>query len=162
LAYATAFDTNITKIKNANLHDMVGKIRTQISNATYGGANPNYALANAADVDTLRYSKTDDGAYVFPQLTFGETARLGNVPTIENALMTADTMIVGDFSLATLYVWDDIVIEIAQIEDDKKTGLTTVMCYLRENLRVKDVDAAAFVKVASIATDLAAITSEIA
>jgi len=160
--YATAFDTSVPKIKNANLHDLVGKIRTQITNATKGGATPNYALVNASDVDTVRYAKTDDGAYVFPQLSFGETARLGAVPTIENALMTADTLLVGDFSLATLYVWDDVVVEIAQIEDDKKTGLTTVMCYLRENLRVRDVDTQAFVKVASISADRAAIDSTIA
>jgi len=161
-AYATAFSTTIDKIQRANLHDMVGKIRTQITNGTLGAANPNYALTNGQDVDNLRYSKTEDGAYVFPQLTFGETARLGNVPTVENPLMTADTLLVGDFNLATLYIWDDVVVEIAQIEDDKKTGNTTVMCYLRENLRVKDVDAGAFVKVASITSDLATITAPIA
>lgn len=160
--YATVFDTAIPKIKNANMHDLVGKIRTQITNATYGKANPNAALTNASDVDTLRYSKTEDGAYVFPQLAFGETARLGNVPTIENPLMTADTLLVGDFNLATLYIWDDIMIEIAQIEDDKKTGYTTVMCYLRENLRVKDVDAGAFVKVASVETTLGDINLVVA
>jgi hypothetical protein len=59
--------------------------------------------------------------------------------------------------MATLYVWDDLMIEIAQIEDDKKTGLTTIIAYQRENLRVKDVDVKSFVKVDSIAAALSDI-----
>jgi hypothetical protein len=49
------------------------------------------------------------------------------------------------------------MIEIAQIEDDKKTGLTTIIAYQRENLRVKDVDVKSFVKVDSIAAALSDI-----
>jgi hypothetical protein len=72
--------------------------------------------------------------------------------------MADNTMLIGDFSLATLYVFDDLMIEIAQIEDDKKTGMTTIMAYMRENLRVQDVDKKAFVKVSDVANTLTAIT----
>ena len=76
--------------------------------------------------------------------------------------MADNTMLIGDFSLATLYVFDDLMIEIAQIEDDKKTGMTTIMAYMRENLRVQDVDKKAFVKVSDVATTLSTITTPVA
>ena len=76
--------------------------------------------------------------------------------------MADNTRLIGDFSLATLYVFDDLMIEIAQIEDDKKTGMTTIMAYMRENLRVQDVDKKAFVKVSDVATTLSTITTPVA
>jgi hypothetical protein len=73
--------------------------------------------------------------------------------------MEANTLIAGDFSLGTIYVWDDLVIEFAQIEDDKKTGKITIIAYMRENLRVKDCEKNGFVKVSNLSASIEAITS---
>ena len=80
---------------------------------------------------------------------------------VENPLMADNTLLAGDFSLATLYVWDDLMIEIAQIGNDKIDGKTTIMAYMRENLRVQDVDKKAFVYVSDVATTLSTITTPI-
>lgn len=162
LTYATAFNSaSAPKVINPNLLDLTGLCVTQIENDMLGGAMPNYVIANRKDVDGVRYAKTTDGDYVFPQFVAANMNSLAGVPLVENPLVTADTMVVGDFNLATLYVWDDLVIEMYFEGTDKRDGLITIGAYMRENLRVKDVDKKAFVKVASIATELEAITDTI-
>lgn len=155
LSYATAFDTDVDKIAFANLIDLIGKGKTQIDTDMLGAAMPNVVLVNRVDVDSVRYKKTEDGAYLFPNLALG-TADLGigGLSVIENPLITANTLLMGDFSLANLYVWDDLIIEMYFEGTDKRDGLITIGAYMRENLRVQDVDKKAFVKVADIASDI--------
>ena len=158
-AYAKEFDVTGIKIPFANFVDLIGKIGTQVDSDLKGAATLNYFIANRKDTDKVRFEKTTQGAYVFPQWTMGNgSVNVGSVMGVENPLVTENTLIAGDFSLATLYVWDDLVIEIAQIEDDKKTGMTTILAYMRENLRVQDVDKDAFVKVTNLTDTLQAIT----
>lgn len=160
--YATDFVTTGVSVKDAQLVDLINQAGVQIAVDMLGGALPNYWVANPADVQKyIRSRKDANNRYLFESWALGANPTIGNMQAVENALATSDTLLVGDFNRATLYIWDDLVIEIAQIEDDKKTGLTTIIAYLRENLRVNDVDKKAFVKVDSIATDLAAITESV-
>ncbi len=160
--YATDFVTTGVSVKDAQLVDLINQAGVQIAVDMLGGALPNYWVANPADVQKyIRSRKDANNRYLFESWALGANPTIGNMQAVENALAPSDTLLVGDFNRATLYIWDDLVIEIAQIEDDKKTGLTTIIAYLRENLRVNDVDKKAFVKVDSIATDLAAITESV-
>lgn len=160
--YATDFVTTGVSVKDAQLVDLINQAGVQIAVDMLGGALPNYWVANPADVQKyIRSRKDANNRYLFESWALGANPTIGNMQAVENALAPSDTLLVGDFNRATLYIWDDLVIEIAQIEDDKKTGLTTIIAYLRENLRVNDVDKKAFVKVASIATALAAITESV-
>ena len=162
LAYAKEFDVTGIYIPEANLVDLAGKIMTQIDTDLLGAAMPNYVIANRNDTDAVRYQKTKQGAYLFPQWVMGNGVNnISSMTVVENPLVAKNTLLAGDFSLATLYVWDDLVIEIAQIEDDKKTGMTTIMAYTRENLRVQDVDKNAFVKVSDLSASIAAITKTV-
>lgn len=160
--YATDFVTTGVSVKDAQLVDLINQAGVQIAVDMLGGALPNYWVANPADVQKyIRSRKDANNRYLFESWALGANPTIGNMQAVENALAPSDTLLVGDFNRATLYIWDDLVIEIAQIEDDKKTGLTTIIAYLRENLRVNDVDKKAFVKVASIATALADITESV-
>lgn len=156
-SYAQDFVTTGISIVDANLIDLLAKMKTQIAVDMLGGAMPNYWLANNVDVDNIRLKKDKDNNYLFPAWSIGGNVAVNGMSLVENPLIASDTLLVGDFNMATLYVWDDLMIEIAQIEDDKKTGLTTIIAYQRENLRVKDVDVKSFVKVDSIAAALSAI-----
>lgn len=159
LTYATAFDTTGIKIKNANLVDLLGKIKTQVKIGMKGGATPNYWIGSPIDIDAIRYKKDSLGRYLFESWALGtSTVNVGGMTGVENPLVTENTLLAGDFSLATLYVWDDLVIEMGRTEDDMLTGLVTITAYIRENLRVKDVDKKAIVKVADLASTITAIT----
>lgn len=163
LSYATEFVTTGISIQSANLIDLLGKIKTQIKIDTKGGAVPNFATASPLDVDTIRYKKDTLNRYMFESWALGTTnPSVGGMTIVENALVTENTLIAGDFSLATLYVWDDLVIEMGRTEDDMLKGLVTITAYIRENLRVKDVDKKAIVKVSDVASTIAAITTPVA
>ena len=158
LTYSTAFDTTGIKIQGANLVDLLGKIKTQIDTDMLGGAMPNAWVANRVDVDSIRYAKNVSNDYLFQAWALGNSdVNIGGMTGVENPLMTANTLLAGDFNLGTLYVWDDMVIEIGRTEDDMLTGLVTITAYIRENLRIQDVDKKAFVHVSDITATLQAI-----
>ena len=102
-------------------------------------------------------TKDTDGQYVFPAFALGQNVGVAGIQLIENALVDSNKLLVGDMSIATLYVWDDLVLEFAQIEDDKKTGKITVIAYMRENLRVKDCEVNGLVKVSDFSATKQAI-----
>ncbi len=157
LAYATEFATAGISIKAANFVDLVGKCKTQIMVNTKGGAIPTNFLANPTDVDVVRYLKNDFDMPIYPNWQLGGTIAFGGMSLAENALMTANKLIVGDFSKATLYIFDELVVELIQVDDDALKGLVTVNAYIRENLVVKSVYADAIVKVSDVATALTTI-----
>ena len=159
LAYATEFATAGISIKAANFVDLVGKCKTQIMVNTKGGAIPTNFLANPTDVDVVRYLKNDFDMPIYPNWQLGGTVSFGGMTLAENALMTANKLIVGDMSKATLYVFDELVVELIQVDDDALKGLVTVNAYIRENLVVKSVYANAIVKVTDVASALTAITA---
>lgn len=162
LSYAVEFDTTNIKVQDANFVDLVGLAKTQIDTTMLGGATPNITVTNRKVTDLIRYKKDAQNRYINEGLAFGNDLVIAGINTIENPLMADNTALIGDFTLGTLYVFDDLMIEIAQIEDDKKTGMTTIMAYMRENLRVQDVDVNAFVKVSDVATTLSTITTPVA
>lgn len=160
LTYATAFDTTGIQIDKANLIDLLGKIKTQVDKDMLGAATPDKWFANRIDVDSVRYEKTTDGAYLFPQWALGMgDVNVAGMTGIENPLVTVNTLLAGDFSLATLYVWDDLMVEMYYEGTDRRDGLVTIGAYMRENLRVQDVDKKAFVKVADLAATIALIAT---
>ena len=159
LAYAKEFSTTGISIKAANFVDLVGKCKTQIAVNTKGGAMPTNFIANPTDVDVVRYLKNEFDMPIYPQWQLGGAVSFGGMTLAENALMTANKLIVGDMSKATLYIFDELVVEFVQVEDDALKGLVTVNAYIRENLVVKSVYADAIVKVSDVAETLTAIAA---
>jgi len=159
LAYAKEFSTTGISIKAANFVDLVGKCKTQIAVNTKGGAMPTNFIANPTDVDVVRYLKNEFDMPIYPQWQLGGAVSFGGMTLAENALMTANKLIVGDMSKATLYIFDELVVEFVQVDDDALKGLVTVNAYIRENLVVKSVYADAIVKVSDVTTALTAITA---
>lgn len=159
LSYATEFATSGISIKAANFVDLVGKCKTQIAVNTKGGAMPTNFIANPTDVDVVRHLKNDFDMPIYPNWQLGGVVSFGGMTLAENALMTANKLIVGDMSKATLYVFDELVVELIQVDDDALLGLVTVNAYIRENLVVKSVYADAIVKVSDISAALTAITA---
>ena len=160
-SYATAFSTTpyIDKIQDAQLIDLLGLIKTQIDKDMLGAAVPDTWIANRLDVDPIRYKKDTENRYMFENWALGSSdVNIAGMRGIENPLHTENTIIAGDFSLATLYVWDDLVVEMYYEGTDYRDGLVTIGAYMRENLRVQDVDKKAFVKVADLAQTLSDIT----
>lgn len=157
-SYATAFNGTpyVDAVQDAQLIDLLGYIKTQIDTDTLGAAVPDTWIANRADVDPIRYKKDTQNRYMYENWALGTSdVTIGGMRGIENPLHTTNTLLAGDLSLATLYVWDDLVVEMYYEGTDYRDGLVTIGAYMRENLRVQDVDKKGIVKVADIAITLA-------
>ena len=140
------------------MFDLINKARTQVRVAGKDGFFPNYVALHPNDVDTIRLAKNTDGDYLFPTWAMSGVDRIASLGLVENSLVTENTLLLGDFSRGTVYVWDGLGIEIGYVGSDFTDGMVTIVVYERLNLRVKDVDANAFIKSTDIAADIASIT----
>lgn len=159
--YAQAFATAGISVQAPNLNDLARKTALQIRTNSLDKFVPNYHVASPIDIDTLRDEKDELNQYVFRSWAEGAPVRLGGVTTVENSLVSSNTLLTGDFSMGTIYVWDGLVIEMGYIDDDFVRGYVTLSAYLRENLLVRDNEAEAFVWVPSISDAKNAITKAI-
>ena len=156
--YAQAFDTTGITVDDANMVDLIAKMRTQMREESLDGYLPNTLVATPSDLDLMRLLKDTQGNYQFPQWALGGMPAIGGLNITENSLVDANSLLLGDFSYGTVYEWNGLLIEIGYIDKDFLEGMITIMAYERINLRVKTVHEKAFMKVDDIAAAIAAIT----
>lgn len=161
LTYAEVFRTAGISIEKANLVDLVNRISLQVTMDMLGGAAATNFIASPIDIQPLKEAKATDGKYLFERWALGENPSIGGVSFVANPLVAQNTLIAGDFTLGTLFIFDDLLIEMVRTENDELTNKVTIKAYKRENLRIKDVDKKAFVKVASISDTLELIDSAV-
>jgi HK97 family phage major capsid protein len=159
LTYAPAFDTTGITVEKANMFDLIQKVKTQIRKGSLDAFIANTACLAPDDADIMRLAKNERGDYLFPQWAMNGISNISGLNMVENSLITADTLLVGDFSYGTIYEWDGLLIEIGYMDKDFLEGMVTIMAYERINLRVKENEKGAFRKITSIAADISAITA---
>ena len=160
--YAQAFATAGIEIPFANLNDLVGKINTQIRTNSKDGFMPNFYAATSALIDLVRYAKDEFGQYIFPMWAQGAPVAMQGLQPVENNIITANTLLQGDSTLATIYEWDTMQIEFGFEDDDLSKHLVTIVARMRENLKVADNDVQGFVYIDDVATAIEAITEVVA
>lgn len=157
--YSTAFaSADSPTYKKATLQDLISACKTQVSRKTYGGGVADTVIISPNRMDELRSAKDDNGNYVNQMWAIGGNVMIHGLNIVENALVDDSDMYVFDSKLAQLLVWDNLTVEVGQINDDFTNGIFTMNAYMRENLLIKDVDTEAFVFVDDIDTEIAAIT----
>lgn len=156
--YATAFSTaSSPTYKYATLQDLVGACKVQIARDTYSGATATHVCLSPNRVDEIRSEKDELGNYINQAWALGGTITINGLTVVENALISDDQMLVGDMRLAQLIEWDNLMVEVGQIDDDFTNGIYTINAYIRENLVVADNDKGAFVYVSDIDSAIEAI-----
>ena len=156
--YAQSFAVPKTKVVNANLNDLIGKIKTQIRKDSLDGFMPNFYASNSELIDKIRFAKDEFGQYIFPAWAQGAPVTMQGLMSVENNLIDDNTLLVADSTLAVLYEWDSLMIEIGYINDDFTKGMVTINARMRENLRIKDNDVKGFVYVNNVDTAIASMS----
>ena len=147
-------------IASPTLADLIKITGAQISDA---GQNnkfvANYAIVNPVDACKMQLEKDANGNYLLPAWVTSDGVNVGAIRIIQNQLVPADEMYVGDFSKGTVFSRKGITVEMSfENNNNFERELVTVKAYERLNLRVRNVDANAFLYVPSIAAALTAIT----
>lgn len=161
---ATAFNAGAysgTTIADATLYDLINVLKTEITNGKESKYMPNYVVLNPADVLRLTGTKDSNGQYVIPPFAgvTGDSISVMGLQVIADPVVTANTMLIGDFRQGTIYQADGIEVELGYINAQFTSDLMTLKASLRENLLIKTIDAGAFRKVTDITAAITAITT---
>ncbi len=143
-------------VDNANIIDVLRVAMDQILIADQDPAT--FILMHPSDVTALKTKKvgsTDERYIEALQLIAGQLS-LDGVPIIQTTLVTVGQYLIGNFSLATMWVKDSVKIEMGLTEDDFIKNFITIRAEWRGAMVVKNNDRTAFVK-GVFATDKAAI-----
>lgn len=135
--------------------DLIQVVATQVATASPYRAN--YVLMNDFDALELKLEKTDLGMYKFPNFMSADGMAIDNIRIIPTSLVTKDTMFVGDFNYGTFFA-KPTTIEIGTNADDFSKRKVSMLANIECGLLIRNVDAQAFQKVASIAAGITAIT----
>lgn len=147
-------------VQAPTLVDLVMVTACQI--ADFGQNNKfiaNVALLNPVDACLLKLEKDVDNNYLIPNFITSNGVNIGAVRIIENPLVPANQMYIMDSTMAVIYNRKGISVDLAfENKDNFEKELVTVKAYERLNMRVRNVDANAFMHVPSISAAIIAIT----
>jgi HK97 family phage major capsid protein len=156
-AFASAAYTGF-KPAAATIYDLIAIMAVEISNGYGGMYQPNNVVLNPADVLRMQLAKDSTGQYVIPPFTLNNGMVVAGMTVIPSESVTANTMLVGDFSFGTIYDDGGIEIEVGYVADNFKEDVVTIKARKRMLLLVRTAYTGAFLKSTDITTDVANIT----
>lgn len=156
---ASAYATNSldASIITPNIFDVILAAATQIAEYNYV---PTHAFLAPADFAKMIGSKSADGTYVLPPFITAGGMSVAGVKVIQSTLITAGSILVGDFSRVTLYLKRGIEIKIwDQDSTDPEYDLKTITASCRAAVKFPAPHIYAFVydAIADITTEIQAV-----
>lgn len=147
-------------VQDPTLADLIVVCQSLISDAGQNNKfQANVAIVNPVDATTMRLEKDADGNYLLPNFISQGGRSVGGITVIENQLVPAGQMYVMDTRMGRIYQRRGVTVELAfENKDNFESEIVTVKAYERLNLRIRNVDANAFLHVSDIPAALTAIT----
>ncbi len=155
--YADAYSASASAISDASIYDLIVKVQEDISGDT--AYVPNFAVMNIADINKMRLKKDDHNNYIMPPFVSQNGNQVAGITLVASSSVTANTMLVGDFSFATLFSLGGTTLEIGRIADQFIENQVTIQAERRLGLLVRNNHTDAFRKVTSISAVLITLAS---
>lgn len=148
------------KIQTPTLIDLIRVAACQISDFGQNNKfNANVALINPTDQCLMTLEKDLNNNYMIPNWITTDGVNIGAVRIITNQLVPVNEMYIMDSTKATVYSRKGVSVEFGfENNDNFEKELVTVKAFERLNMRVRNVDANAFMHVPSISASITAIT----
>lgn len=152
--YSTAVDDPTT-------YDLICVVGAQIS--AFGAENKwfaNWAIMNPKDAKLMRLAKDANNNYITPPFVTNNGQVVDGIGIVENPLVPENEMYVGDFRMGRIYNRKSVTVEMSfENNDNFQREIVTVKAWRRLNLRIRNVDANAFIHVPDIGAAITAITA---
>lgn len=152
---ADTYTADASGITDASIYDLIVKVHEDISGST--NYQPNFAIMNIADVNKMKLKKDANNNYVMPP--FAGANQVDGITVIASSQVTPNTMLVGDFTKATLYGMGNVEITIGWQNQQFVKNMVTILAEERLGLLVRDVEKDAFRKVTDIDAALVTLAS---
>jgi HK97 family phage major capsid protein len=134
----------------ANTYDVITASINQVENSGQNNAySVNAILMHPNDIAILSGEKDANGNYLIPpQMSATGGIFIKGIPVIASQLITENTLYVGDFSKATMYVLRDLELDLTNSHGELFTSqISVIIATLRACLVVKNANKNAFLKV---------------
>ncbi len=153
LASMPAYTAVAAGISDANIYDLITKVKSNISSSGSAKYQTDFAAMNQNSADLLLLHKDHNDNYQFPP----------NHPIwamiIIDDNIADDVMIVGDSRFAAIYEMGGVVISQGEVNAQFTADMKTIKARKRLAFLIREADKTGFRKVASIAASLATIGS---
>lgn len=140
-----------------NLYDLISNLIVYITNGKQSKFRPNVVTMNPADILKYKLAKAADGHYLLPPFVSQDGMRIDNVVVVESSEVTANSLVLGDFTKGRIYRGENVNITMGLIANQFIENKWTILAEEELCLLIRGVDEAAYVKVTNIDTAVAAL-----
>lgn len=151
---APAYTAAASGISDANIYDLVKKVRTDITFNRGSKYRPNFVAMNDNMIDKLQLKKDANDNYIFPDKT-----NIGSMIIVSDNNLADNTLVVGDSRYATIYEKGGVTLERVYVNAQAIEDMQTIKARKRMLLLIRNVDKTGFRKVTSVSAALATLAT---
>jgi hypothetical protein len=142
-------------IADANIKDLVRKMRTAIVKTRGSKYAPNFVACNSETIDRYFLKKDENNNYMFDS----ETGTIAGLSIVEDNNLADNTLVVGDSRYGTIYEKGGVVLSEGYSGTQFVGDMKTIKARVRLLFLVRNVDKTGFLKCTNITTALATLTT---
>jgi len=142
-------------ITDANIKDLVRKMRTAIVKTRGSKYSPNFVTANSDTIDRYFLKKDANNNYMFD----AETGTIAGLAIVEDNNLADNTLVVGDGRFGTIYEKGGVVLSEGYNDGQFVGDMKTIKARARLLFLIRNVDKTGFLKCTNITTALATLAS---
>lgn len=142
-------------IPDANIKDLVRKMRTAIVKTRGSKYSPNFVAANSDTIDRYFLKKDGENNYMFDS----ETGTIAGLTIVEDNNLADNTLVVGDSRYGTIYEKGGVVLSEGYSGTQFVQDVKTIKARVRMLFLIRNVDKTGFLKCTNITTALTTLAS---
>lgn len=151
---APAFVPVASKIADANIYDLVKKVRTDIVFNRGSKYQPDFVAMNANTIDRLQLKKNAYNEYIFPDKT-----SIGSIEIIEDNNIPDNQLVVGDRRFARIFEKGGVTLSRVYVGTQPIEDMVTIKGRKRLLFLIRNVDKTGFRKVLDITAALTTLAT---
>lgn len=152
---APSYTPVASSIPDANIKDLVRKMRTAIVKTRGSKYSPNFVAANSDTIDRYFLKKDGENNYMFDS----ETGTIAGLAIVEDNNLTDNTLVVGDGRYGTIYEKGGVVLSEGFGDGQFVGDMKTIKARVRMLFLIRNVDKTGFLKCTNITTALATLAT---
>lgn len=145
VASVPAYVPVASAISDANIYDLVKKVRTDIVFARGSKYRPDFVAMNANVIDSLQLKKDANDNYIFP-----DKANIGSMVIVEDNNLADNTLVVGDSRYGSIFEKGGLTLSRVYVNAQAIEDMVTIKARKRMLFLVRTVDKTGFRKVTNI------------
>lgn len=142
-------------IEDANIKDLVRKMRTAIVKTRGSKYQPNFVAANSDTIDRYFLKKDVNNNYMFDS----ETGTIAGLAIVEDNNLADNTLVVGDSRYGTIYEKGGVVLSEGYSGTQFVQDIKTIKARVRMLFLIRNVDKTGFLKCTNITTALGTLAT---